>query len=102
MTREEKINLGRFVQRAGEELGTWVRADHGLEVMCQGQDTLGSFHVRGQGHILTSVFLPCKDWMAVPGAEGMEVWTDTTPTGDAHGIVHIRGPQDAHWWLMLS
>lgn len=102
MTREEMVNLGAFVHRAGEELGTWVRADYGLEVMCQGQDLMGTFHLRAQGHVLATVFMPCREWMSVPGAEGMEVWTDTSPTGDSYGEVHVRGPEDAHWWAMRA
>jgi hypothetical protein len=99
---EDRVSLERFITRAGEELGTWVRADFGLEVMCQGSDIVGTFHVRGQGHVLVSVVLPCRDWMSVPGIEGMEVWTDAGPTGDQFGTVHLRGSGDADWWLMRA
>lgn len=96
---QDRVDLTRFVERAGEELGTWVKADYGLEVMCRGEDIAGSFHLRGQGHILASVFLPCEDWMSVPGTVGMEVWTNRL---ERYGVVHLRSLGEPSWWSMRA
>lgn len=96
---DRDVNLSQFIQRASEELGTWVRADYGLEVMCRGEDMSGTFHLRAQGHILASVHLPENSLSPVPGAEGMEVWTHDF---DLWGWVHLRGPDNAPWWDMRA
>jgi hypothetical protein len=97
---EEQVDLQRYVQRAGEELGTWVRADYGLEVMCRGEDMLGSFWVRREGFVLTAIKMPVTEESHMPGQPDMLVWTDASPGGYPFGVVRLRGPASAEWWSM--
>lgn len=93
--RTERFNMAPFIERAGENLGTWIPVDYGLEVMCRGEDSVGTCRVRGQGSILDlSVQLPTLMPTEVPGMQ-MKVWTSPS---SAYGVVFIHGLEDAWWW----
>lgn len=98
--RTDRFNMAPFIERAGENLGTWITMDYGLEIMCRGEDSVGTFWVRRQGFVLTALKMPVTEESHMAGQPDMLVWTDTSSEGYPFGVVRLQGPDDAKWWSM--